>query len=132
MTKCFAFIFYHILKNFTIYNRQKFSPRIFTYPRHTVQNRPFPEIGLCFFDDVPDGSSPTIHEYWGVWSILPRKAGFYRACPNGRFWHGKSPQTPKCRRLQAPLTMERLNEKDATAFSAVFNHFHMKFSVSSI
>ena len=28
MTKCFAFIFYHILKNFTIYNRQKISPPV--------------------------------------------------------------------------------------------------------
>ena len=36
------------------------------------------------------------------------------------------------RRLQAPVTMERLNEKDATAFSAVFNHFHVKFFISPI
>ena len=28
--------------------------------------------------------------------------------------------------------MERLNEKDATSFSAVFNHFHMKINVSPI
>ena len=28
MTKCFVFIFYHILKNFTIYNRQKISPPV--------------------------------------------------------------------------------------------------------
>ena len=28
--------------------------------------------------------------------------------------------------------LERLNEKDATAFSAVFNHFHMKINVSPI
>ena len=75
------------------------------YPRHTVQNRPFPEIGWCFFDDVPDGSRWNIHEYWGVWRILPRKAGIFRACPLGRFWHGKSPQMPKCRRLQAPWSM---------------------------
>ena len=41
----------------------------------------------------------------GVWRILPRKSGIYRACPIGRFGHVKSPQTPKCRRLQAPVTM---------------------------
>ena len=81
-----------------------FSPSV-SHPRHTVQNRPFSEIGWCFFDDVPDGSSWNIHEYWGVWRILPRKSGIYRACPFGRFWHGKSPQTPKCRRLQAPWSM---------------------------
>ena len=36
------------------------------------------------------------------------------------------------RRLRAPVTMEGLNEKDATSFSAVFNHFHMKINVSPI
>ena len=29
----------------------------------------------------------------------------FRACPTGRFWHGKSPQTPNFRRLQAPVMM---------------------------
>ena len=75
------------------------------HPRHTVQNRTFPEFRWCFFDDVPDGISWNIHKYWGVWRILPRKTGIYRACPFGGFWHKKSPQTPNCRRLQAPLMM---------------------------
>ena len=91
-----------------------------------------PQFSRCSFDDVPDGDNWIIHVNWGVWRILPRKSGIYRACPFGRFWHGKSPQTPKCRRLQAPWSMERLNEKDATAFSAVFNHFHIKFFASTL
>ena len=80
-------------------------PRQCPNPRHTVQDRPFPEIRWCFFDDVPDGSRWNIHEYWGVWRILPRKSGIYRACPFGRFWHKKNPQPPKCRRLRAPWSM---------------------------
>ena len=36
---------------------------------------------------------------------MPQKSGIFRACPIGQFWHGKSPQTPNFRRLQAPVMM---------------------------
>ena len=74
-------------------------------PRHAVQDRLFPQFSRCSFDDVPDRSNWIIHVNWGVWRILPRKTGIFRACPFGRFWHRKSPQTPRCRRLKASVTM---------------------------
>ena len=48
MTKCFAFIFYHILKNFTIYNRQKISPRLSPILGTRYKTVLFPKLADAF------------------------------------------------------------------------------------
>ena len=50
-----------------------------------------PEFSRCSFDDVPDGDNWIIHVKWGIWRILPRLSGIFRACPIERFRQRKSP-----------------------------------------
>ena len=70
------------------------------YPRHTVQNRPFPEIRWCFFDDVLDGSSWNIHVNWGFGGFCHRKQVSIERVQSGNLCMEKARKRPAVEHLR--------------------------------
>ena len=65
----------------------------------------FPKLADAFLMMYQTAAVGLFTNIGGVWRILPRKSGIYRACPIERKKKKKSPQPPNFRRLWAPWSM---------------------------
>ena len=121
MTKCFAFIFYHILKNFTIYNRQKISPpvTILGTRYRTVLFPKLPDAFLMMYQTAAVGIFTNIGAFGGFCHGYPvsiervhsgdfgmekaRKRPVFRNLRTFSRWQGQKDLNPRHAVLEAML-----------------------------